>query len=67
MTEAIKFYAISLAIVVLLNLIFLIVKERVREIATLKVLNNKHQIIIALKKAQVKRILTKKETEFRLC
>ena len=38
MTEAIKFYAISLAIVVLLNLIFLIVKERVREIATLKVL-----------------------------
>lgn len=38
MTEAIKFYAISLAIVVLLNLIFLIIKERIREIATMKVL-----------------------------
>ena len=38
MTEAIKFFAISLAVVVILNLIFLIVKERIREIATMKVL-----------------------------
>lgn len=38
MTTTLKIFAISLAIVVLLNLIFLILKERVREIATLKVL-----------------------------
>lgn len=38
MTATLKTFAILLAIVVLLNLIFLIVKERIREIATLKVL-----------------------------
>lgn len=38
MTTTLKFFAIALAVVVLLNLIFLILKERVREIATLKVL-----------------------------
>jgi putative ABC transport system permease protein len=38
MTTTLEFFAISLAIVVLLNLIFLILKERIREIATLKVL-----------------------------
>lgn len=38
MTTTLKVFAISLAVVVLLNLIFLILKERVREIATLKVL-----------------------------
>jgi putative ABC transport system permease protein len=49
MTEAIKFFAISLAIVVILNLIFLIVKERIREIATMKVLGQQlHSIILSL-------------------
>ncbi len=38
MTATLKTFAILLAVVVLLNLIFLIVKERIREIATLKVL-----------------------------
>ena len=38
MTGTLKTFAILLAIIVLLNLIFLIMKERVREIATLKVL-----------------------------
>lgn len=38
MTGTLKFFAIALAIVVLLNLIFLILDERIREIATLKVL-----------------------------
>ena len=38
MTNTLKFFAIMLAVVVLLNLIFLIMKERIREIATLKVL-----------------------------
>ena len=38
MTGTLKTFAIALAIVVLLNLIFLILKERIREIATLKVL-----------------------------
>ncbi len=38
MTSTLKFFAIMLAIVVLLNLIFLILKERIRELATLKVL-----------------------------
>lgn len=38
MTSTLKFFAIMLAVVVLLNLIFLILKERHREIATLKVL-----------------------------
>ncbi len=38
MTATLKTFAILLAIIVLLNLIFLIVKERIREIATLKVI-----------------------------
>ncbi len=38
MTATLKVFAILLAVVVLLNLIFLILKERIREIATLKVL-----------------------------
>ncbi len=38
MTNTLKTFAILLAIVVLMNLIFLIMKERVKEIATLKVL-----------------------------
>ncbi len=38
MTNTLKFFAIMLAIIVLLNLIFLILKERVKELATLKVL-----------------------------
>lgn len=38
MTGTLKFFAIALAIVVLLNLIFLILDERIKEIATLKVL-----------------------------
>ena len=38
MTTTIKVFAILLAIVVLLNIVFLILKERTREIATLKVL-----------------------------
>lgn len=38
MTGTLKTFAILLAVIVLLNLIFLIMKERVREIATLKVL-----------------------------
>ncbi len=38
MTNTLKFFAIMLAIIVLLNLIFLILKERTRELATLKVL-----------------------------
>lgn len=38
MTNTLKVFAILLAIVVLMNLIFLIMKERIKEIATLKVL-----------------------------
>lgn len=38
MTNTLKFFAIALAIVVLFNLIFLVLKERAKEIATLKVL-----------------------------
>lgn len=38
MTNTLKFFAIMLAVIVLLNLIFLILKERTRELATLKVL-----------------------------
>lgn len=38
MMNTLKFFAIMLAVVVLLNLIFLILKERTRELATLKVL-----------------------------
>lgn len=38
MTTTIKIFAILLAVVVLLNIIFLILKERTREIATLKVI-----------------------------
>lgn len=38
MTTTLKIFAVSLAVVVLLNLILLILKERVKEIATLKVL-----------------------------
>ena len=37
MTTTLKVFAILLAVVVLLNLIFLIMKERIKEIATLKV------------------------------
>ncbi len=37
-TITLKIFAISLAIVVLLNIIFLVLKERAREVATLKVL-----------------------------
>lgn len=37
-TITLKVFAISLAIVVLLNIIFLVLKERAREVATLKVL-----------------------------
>ncbi len=40
MTTTLKTFAILLAVVVLLNLVFLILKERVREIATLKVLGH---------------------------
>lgn len=46
MTTTLKIFAISLAVVVLLNLIFLILKERVREIATLKVLGKDSILII---------------------
>lgn len=38
MTNTLEFFAIMLAVIVLLNLIFLILKERTRELATLKVL-----------------------------
>lgn len=41
MTTTLKTFAILLAVVVLLNLIFLILKERTREIATLKVIGQK--------------------------
>lgn len=37
-TVTLKVFAISLAVVVLLNIIFLVLKERAREVATLKVL-----------------------------
>ena len=47
MTTTLKIFAIALAVVVLLNLILLILKERVREIATLKVLG-KDTLIISL-------------------
>ena len=49
MTTTLKIFAIALAIVVLLNLILLILKERVREIATLKVLGrNQKSIMLTL-------------------
>lgn len=38
MTSTLKVFAILLAVVVLINLVFLILKERIRELATLKVL-----------------------------
>lgn len=38
MTTTLKVFAVALAVVVLLNLVFLILKERIKEIATLKVL-----------------------------
>jgi len=38
MTTTLKIFAVALAVVVLLNLVFLIFKERIREIATLKVI-----------------------------
>ena len=47
MTDTLNFFAISLAIVVFLNLIFLIFKERIREFATLKVMG-KNSITILL-------------------
>lgn len=46
MTTTLKIFAILLAVVVLLNLIFLILKERIREIATLKVLGKDSRLII---------------------
>ena len=45
MTTTLKVFAILLAVVVLLNLIFLILKERHKEIATLKVLGQENHII----------------------
>ena len=49
MTKTIKVFGILLAVVVLLNFIFLILKERVTEIATLKVIGqNSLQISIAV-------------------
>ena len=45
MTTTLKTFAIMLAVVVLLNLIFLILKERTREIATLKVIGNNYYVI----------------------
>ena len=49
MTKTIKVFGIMLAVIVLLNFIFLILKERVTEIATLKVIGqNSLQISIAV-------------------
>ena len=49
MTTTLKVFAILLAIVVLLNLVFLILKERIKEIATMKVLGeNLTSITLAL-------------------
>lgn len=49
MTTTLKIFAILLAVVVLMNLIFLILKERVREIATLKVIGrNIFSIVLSL-------------------
>ncbi len=49
MTTTIKIFGVMLAVIVLLNFIFLILKERVTEIATLKVLGqNSFQISIAV-------------------
>lgn len=46
MTTTLKVFAISLAIVVLLNLILLIMKERIKELATLKVLGQDNFTIV---------------------
>ena len=49
MTKTIKIFGVMLAVIVLLNFIFLILKERVKEIATLKVLGqNSIQISITV-------------------
>ena len=46
MTTTIKIFAISLVIVVLFNFILLILKERIRELATLKVLGKTNYTIV---------------------
>lgn len=46
MTTTLKVFAVSLAIVVMLNLILLILKERVKELATLKVLGKGNMLIL---------------------
>jgi len=49
MTTTLKVFAVALAVVVLLNLVFLILKERIKEIATLKVLGqNLWTIVLSL-------------------
>ncbi|MBQ8425092.1 MAG: ABC transporter permease [Clostridia bacterium] len=46
MTSTLKVFAVALAIVVLFNLVFLISKERIREIATLKVIGRNISSIV---------------------
>lgn len=49
MTNTLKFFAISLVVVVMLSLILLILKERVRELATLKVLGRSNfKVLLSL-------------------
>lgn len=45
MTTTLKVFALALAIVVLLNLIFLILKERIKQIATLKVIGQNLMLV----------------------